>query len=220
VGLTVLDKDPLAKFYNIVFLRHGQSLGNVESYYQGQTDFPLTEIGEKQSLALANRWASEGVHFNLIISSPLERAHQTAQIVGTVLDAPIEVDSVWMERDNGKLAGLKVDQAAEQYPRPDFIHPYLPIGETGESQWELYLRAGRAVSDLLRRPPSSYLLVSHGGILNMVMYVVLGLTPQANFQGARFRFRNAAFAQLQYHPDSHTWLLEALNDRSHYEEHG
>lgn len=220
MGLNVLKNAPPEKFYKIILLRHGQSRGNLEGYYQGQVDFPLTETGEQQSLALANRWTAEGVHFDKIVSSPLERAHQTAQIISTVLGIPIEIEPEWMERDNGNLAGLKVEQASERYPRPEFIHPYHPIGESGESQWELYLRAGHAVTRLLQRPPGSYLVVSHGGILNMVMYVILGLTPQANFQGARFRFRNAAFAQLQYHPASHTWLLEALNDRTHYRENG
>jgi broad specificity phosphatase PhoE len=121
-----------------------------------------------------------------------------------------------MERDNGLLAGLLPEEAAERHPRIDFMPPFTSIGGTGESQWELYLRAGRAVQELLRKPPGRYLIVSHGGFLNMVMYVILGIVPQANFQGARFRFRNTAFARLTYSPTEHIWRLEALNDRGHW----
>jgi broad specificity phosphatase PhoE len=74
------------------------------------------------------------------------------------------------------------------------MHPYQAVGETGESQWELYLRAGRAVQNLLKNPPGRYLVVSHGGILNLAFYAILGIAPQANFTGPRFRFANTAYA--------------------------
>jgi hypothetical protein len=50
----------------------------------------------------------------------------------------------------------------------------------------------------------------------MVMYAILGIVPQANFQGSRFRFRNTAFATLTYNPEEHSWVLEGLNDRMHW----
>jgi hypothetical protein len=48
------------------------------------------------------------------------------------------------------------------------------------------------------------------------MYVILGIVPQANFQGPRFRFRNAAFASLEYDPSRHVWSLESINDRAQW----
>ena len=204
-------------FYSIIFLRHGESIGNAQGYYQGQSDYPLSEKGKDQARSLAARWLAEGKSFDHAVTSPLSRAAQTAEILGQALSLTVEVDPIWMERDNGLLAGLRAEEAALRYPRPAFISPYAPIGETGESQWELYLRAGRAVQSLLCRPPGSYLVVSHGGILNMVLYAILGIVPQANFQGARFRFRNTAFASLTYSPAEHSWALEGLNDRQHWE---
>jgi broad specificity phosphatase PhoE len=47
-------------------------------------------------------------------------------------------------------------------------------------------------------------------------YVILGIIPQANFYGPRFRFHNAAFASLTYDPSRHVWSLESLNDRTHW----
>ena len=96
--------------------------------------------------------------------------------------------------------------------------PYEPIGESGESQWDLYLRAGRVVQELIRRPAGNYLVVSHGGFLNRVLYAMLGIIPQANFAGARFRFRNSSFAEVCYDPTQHIWLLDRLNDRTHWSE--
>jgi GNAT superfamily N-acetyltransferase len=96
--------------------------------------------------------------------------------------------------------------------------PFTPYGETGESHWDVYLRAGRAIQQLLRYPPGRYLVVAHGAILNMAMYIVLGIIPQAHRSGARFALQNTAFAALTYHPVDHTWRLLAFNDHFHWPE--
>lgn len=202
--------------YHIILLRHGESVGNAEGRHQGQSDFPLTDTGRAQAHALARRWQSEGVSFDQVIASPLLRAYQTAEIIANTLHLSLEVGEVWMERDNGYYAGLTPEEANRLYPRPAFMSPYRFVGETGESQWELYLRAGRAIQDLLDRPAGRYLVVSHGGLLNMVLYAILGIAPQANFQGPRFRFNNTAFATLTYYPDRHIWALSGINDRLHW----
>ncbi len=212
-----MDKSHETPRYGLTLLRHAESEGNALGYYQGQSDYPLSEKGWEQARALARRWRDESLSFDHILSSPLSRARQTAQIIAEALELPVAFDPQWMERDNGVLAGLKPSEAQALHPRPDFAHPYLPIGESGESQWELYLRAGRCMVDLLRRPPGEYLVVSHGGLLNMVLYHILGITPQANFQGPRFRFRNAAFASITYFPADHQWYVWSLNDRHHWE---
>ena len=203
--------------YNLTLLRHGESVGNAEGKHQGQSNFPLTEKGEAQARALANRWLIEKKSFDLIISSPLARARGTAEILAEALHLTLEFNPLWMERDNGLLAGLRPEEAVATYPRPPFVHPYLPIGLTGESQWELYLRAGKAIQDLLHHTPGNYLIVSHGGILNMVLYAILGITPQANFYGPRFRFGNTAFASLSYNPGEHKWYVHGVNDRVHWQ---
>jgi len=204
--------------YHITFLRHGESVGNAEGYHQGQSDFPLTDKGRQQAHSLAKRWQEEGKHFDAAISSPLARAKENAEIITASLGLPLEFDPLWMERDNGQLAGLRPEDASIKYPRPPFMHPYLAVGQTGESQWELYLRGGHAVQSLLDRPPAAYLILSHGGILNMVLYAILGIAPHANFQGPRFRFSNTGFATLTYDPAEHKWAVLGINDRLHWSE--
>lgn len=204
------------EIFEITLVRHGESVGNAQGYYQGQHDFPLTETGIKQVKALCQRWLIERKKYELVISSPLTRARQTAEILSQTLDIPLEINPLWMERDAGKISGLRPQEADDIYPRPDFMSIYQPIGISGESQWQLYLRAGRAVEDLMNHSPGSYLVVSHGGLLNMVLYAILGITPQANFQGAHFHFRNASFGLLTYYPDNHSWVVDRLNDRQHW----
>ena len=204
--------------YHITLLRHGESVGNAEGYHQGQAEFPLTEKGTAQAQALAKHWLSKGVNFNQAIASPQERAKETALIVTNALIVPLDFDEIWMERDNGRYAGLRHSEAAQKYPQPDFIPSYEPIGEVGESQWELYLRGGRAVQSLIHRPPGRYLVISHGGLLNMVIYAILGITPPPNFHGPRFRFRNTSYASLSYYPHRHVWYVHGINQRDHWDE--
>jgi 2,3-bisphosphoglycerate-dependent phosphoglycerate mutase len=205
-----------SNIFCFTILRHGESQGNYEGRHQGQADFPLTDLGRQQTRALVERWKSEQKDFRLIISSPLARASETAEIISTEMGFPIELDPLWMERNNGLMAGLSPEEVRDTLPQPEFIHPYQAIGQTGESQWELYLRAGKAVQSLINRPPGSYLVVSHGGLLNMFFYAVLGIAPQPNFHGPRFRFNNTAFATLHYNPSSHRWYIIGVNDHIHW----
>lgn len=199
--------------YSVTFLRHGESTGNQENRFQGQADFPLTDKGRAQARSLAESWKSEGVTFDLCLASPLLRAKETAEIVTAALNVPLEADPLWMEMDNGRMAGMRDDEI--DWDIPKFITPYTRFGETGESRLEVYLRAGRGIQAILDRKPGRYLVVSHGGILNMAMYSILSIAPQAHHNGPRFWFRNTTFAEFAYEPDFHNWRLLRF-DRDHW----
>jgi len=112
--------------------------------------------------------------------------------------------------------------------------PYLPFREilaqlTGdvEGRWaagrlstlsarRLWRTLPFAVQSLLERSPGKYLIVSHGGILNMVLHAIIGITPQADLQGPRFRFRNTSFASLIYRSGENIWIVDSINDREHW----
>jgi broad specificity phosphatase PhoE len=207
---------PDEPIYHLTFLRHGESVGNAENRMQGHADFPLSEKGRAQARALLARWQAEGVQFDTVITSPLSRARETAEIIAAGLNIPnLELEPLWLERDHGKPSGLTMDEIRAQFPLPDFINPFEPVGETGEGDWPLYLRAGQALHKILQRPPGSYLVASHGGILNQAFYAILGLVPQANSQGARFRFENTAFARFRYYPRTHRWRVDVIGDTGH-----
>lgn len=193
--------------HHVVFLRHGQSVGNAQGRFQGHADFPLTELGLAQARALAERWQAQGLTFDRCIASPLLRARQTAEIICAALNLPLELDPDWMEIDNGKIAGMTPEEGERLVPRPPFMTPYTHYGETGESRWELYLRAARNIQRLVDSPPGRILVVAHGGILNMTMYAILGIPVQADWSGPRFLFRNTTFAAFEYYPERHNWYL-------------
>jgi broad specificity phosphatase PhoE len=203
--------------FDIVFLRHGESVGNFERRWQGQADFPLTDMGREQAQALGKRWLAESKSFDHVFASPQKRAKETADIIASMLELPVETDEIWMERNIGQAAGLTGEEVNQRFPMRNNVTPFAPIiGDDGEGNWELYLRAGRALHGLLNREPGEYLVVSHGGLLNQMMHAVIGITPQAGFSGPRFRFKNTGFAHLTYHPHSHHWRVHTVNDRSHW----
>lgn len=201
--------------YEFTLLRHAESQGNIDKKHQGQAEFPLTELGRRQAAALAAHWRGEKVQFMRIFSSPLQRARQTAEVVNEALGAPLELDPMLAERHLGELTGLTHDVASRQVPPPPFLTPYEPYGNTGEGQWQLFLRAGQMLHRLLSQPRGKYLVVSHRGFLGMLMYAILGINPHANFQGPRFHFQNTGVARLTYDTHTHQWRLFAFNDLSH-----
>jgi len=208
--------DVRSQVFHISLLRHGESVGNAEARWQGQSDFPLTDTGRAQARALAERWQREDVGFDDVISSPLIRARETAEIIASTLRLTVECDPLWLERDNGDFSGLTANEVRQNFQHPPFFTPYDPVGGDGEGDWELFLRAGQALHSLLKRKPARYLIVSHGGMLNQVMHAIVGLAPQANNAGTRFRFGNTAFAQLIYYPYQHRWAIDRLNDHAHW----
>lgn len=200
--------------YTFVFLRHGESVGNAEARWQGQSDYVLTEKGRMQARLLAERWKLEGVKFDSIISSPLVRARETAEIIAAALKVSVELDPVLMERNIGEMEGLTMDEV-RKIPQPPYVTPYDSIGGEGEGDWALFLRAGQALHSLLHRSPGNYLIVSHGGLLNQLLNAIVGIAPHVDPSGVRFRFENTAFARVFYFPHQHRWAFDALNDHAH-----
>lgn len=206
------------KNFQITLLRHGESVGNAESRWQGQAEFPLTERGRAQAQALAGRWKQERIRFDYVISSPLSRARETAEIIASKLGLLVEFDPLWQERDNGEFAGLTAHEVRMNFAHPEFTTPYDAVGTDGEGDWMLFLRAGQALHDLLKREPARYLIVSHGGLLNQLMHTIVGVVPQAHNSGTSFRFGNTAFAKVIYHPHQHRWVIDKLNDHTHWQD--
>jgi phosphohistidine phosphatase len=69
----------------LYILRHGLAADKDDPKYPNDEDRPLTDEGEKKTLKVARRMKELGLAFNLILSSPLVRARQTAEITASVL---------------------------------------------------------------------------------------------------------------------------------------
>jgi broad specificity phosphatase PhoE len=200
--------------YEITFLRHGESVGVERNILQGHLDLPLTEKGKAQVRGLARYWQKQNQHFHQILTSPLQRARETAEIVSNQLNMPYSVEPQWIERNFGACEGADNGTADHWYddrPRPDV---YQPIFETGEPTWALHMRAGQALDHLLQLPPGSYLVVAHGSILSAALHMVFGVLPYGRSMPVQFRLDPGCFARLTYHPGNARWSLVSFNDHA------
>jgi 2,3-bisphosphoglycerate-dependent phosphoglycerate mutase len=192
---------------DVTLVRHGRSRADDEGVHEGRYDSPLTDVGRAEAEKAGKDLAARGFDCSVIIASPLQRAQSTAKILSKCLEAPLEIDGDWIEKDNGPLAGLPFDEAASRYPQPAFRNPYDRLAGSGESAWGLYARAARAMEKLVQRGPGHYVVVAHGGILNAALRTVLGVVPTGNNQGVDFRFGDLGYVSLSYLPGEHRWLI-------------
>ncbi|HNT25679.1 MAG TPA: histidine phosphatase family protein [Anaerolineales bacterium] len=192
---------------HLTLMRHGRSRADDEGVHEGRYDSPLTEVGRAQVHERGQGWQAAHLQIDHIIASPLVRAKESAQIIGGLLLAPVSTDADWMETNNGPLAGLSHEEAAKRYPLPAFRNPYEPICGSGESEWELHSRAGRALEAVVRRGPGHYLVVAHGGILNAALRCLVGAPPPINFSGVWFHLGDTGYAHTLYRPHKHQWVI-------------
>src|SRR4051812_42061109 len=97
-------------------IRHGETDWNVGGRWQGHTDVPLNEAGRAQARRLAERLRAGGGRFDAIYSSDLERAWETAQIVGGALGCPLRPIVELREIDVGAWAGLTRAEVVARTP--------------------------------------------------------------------------------------------------------
>jgi broad specificity phosphatase PhoE len=165
----------------MVLIRHGQSTANASGVWQGQMDFPLSELGrgqaEEAGTALGEA-ALSGVY-----ASPLSRAFETAEILARAAGYEDEVIPVagLTERHGGLLQG---HTWAEQEARdPEFAEKFLSVPE--EKRWamvgaetdeEILARFDDAVTMILARhaPGERFVVVSHGGVMRAYLRECFG----------------------------------------------
>lgn len=156
---------------SLLLIRHGETAWNAERRLQGHTDIELSEHGQRQARALADALAGERV--DLIVSSDLRRARETAQAVAAKRGIEVAVDARLRERCYGAFEGMLYSQVARTYPaeweawQARDIDALPPPGERqAESFRQFYERAHGALLDWAARHPGKHIaVVSHGGVL-------------------------------------------------------
>jgi broad specificity phosphatase PhoE len=159
----------------ILLARHGQSDWNRDRRWQGHADRPLTDEGEQQARALAERL--EDIALDAVYSSDLERARATAETVAAARGLQVEERTDLREVDVGSWSGLTRDEAKERHPE-DFEH-WLHGGagwRDGETYEQMTDRVLAAIADIVREHPDGrVLVVSHGGPIRAVHAAALGM---------------------------------------------
>ncbi len=198
--------------YDIFLLRHGRSLADDEKKCEGRYDSPLTEVGKNQAKKTAEYFIKNKIKFDKIITSPLVRAKETAQIINELQEVELIEEPLLMEKDNGILAGELLEDVPVKFPEPKWKSPFMyPPQNTGENFVELHARAGFALSKIISLNEGRYLIVSHGAFLNALVRNMFGINYQIDKSGVVFRFPDNGLIHLKYDETCHRWVLYSFN---------
>lgn len=146
----------------ILLIRHGQTDWNIQDRVQGSSDIPLNETGIQQ--AYATKDMLKEYKFDVVISSPLIRAKQTASIVCEDRNNIIITDCRLAERDFGKFEGVSYKQNME-YKKGAWSLNMDEQLSTVEAYPLFYERVAGFLDEILRKHcDKDILLVAHGGV--------------------------------------------------------
>jgi probable phosphoglycerate mutase len=180
----------------ILLARHGETDWNSERRWQGHADQPLNEVGRAQALELADTVAGRAI--DVVYSSDLVRAHETALIVADRLGLPVEVDAELREVDVGDWSG-RVHTELEDLD-PEGYRRWQEGGKGwsgGESYEEMGERVVAAVLRLAaRHPGQTVLVVTHGGSIRACRATAAGLDYAASRVQAIGSMANCEVAEL------------------------
>jgi broad specificity phosphatase PhoE len=188
----------------LVLLRHGRTAWNAERRYQGQADPPLDDVGQAQALEAAALVAA--MHPDLVVSSDLRRADQTAQKIVALTGQQLIYDSRLRERHLGHWQGLTRDEVQARFPEEfaDWLAGRDVTRRGGESRQEVATRALKALDELAE--VALTVLVSHGATSMCLTAALLGLPQTPSILGP---LANCHWTELRDSGDG--WTLRAHN---------
>jgi ribonuclease H / adenosylcobalamin/alpha-ribazole phosphatase len=196
-----------------LLLRHGETPLSAERRFAGRGDFPLTEEGLRQADAAADRLAARG-GIDVIVTSPLRRARQTAEAVARATGAPLQADDGLAEVDFGKWEGLSFAEASERWP--DQLSAWTGSVDVAPPGGESFADAIRRVDAALDRLLAEHqfrtlLLVSHVSPIKIAVCRAMLAPPASLF---RFQLDVASLCEIAWFPDGPA-TVRSLNDTAH-----
>jgi broad specificity phosphatase PhoE/ribonuclease HI len=196
-----------------LLLRHGQTPLSTERRFAGIGDIELTETGVRQAKLAGERLAARG-GIDVILTSPLRRAQQTAAEVAAATGAEVVADDDLRETDFGAWEGLTFAEAQQRWP--DEVTAWLGDPEVappgGESFAAVGIRVRRAQGRLLDRyAGGTVLVVSHVTPIKTLLTEALLAPPAAMY---RIHLDVGALNEIHWFSDGPA-VVRSLNDTGH-----
>jgi broad specificity phosphatase PhoE len=201
---------------HIYLIRHGLSLANAEGLIQGHSDSGLSEVGIAQAKLLGRYFDRERIHPEIIFSSPLKRAHHTAQLIADSLDyqTGIITNDSFMEIDVGELSGTSIEAAYEKYPHgwSRDINKWLDFSLAGgESFRQFFARVEKATLEITKDwdflDDRTVFFVAHAGVLRPLIKTLLSTESDMMF----FTFGNCCHIRLTFRQVSNS-IRKVMSD--------
>lgn len=197
----------------MIIVRHGESEWNRIHRYQGQSDAPLSELGEQQAQALALKLKTETI--DCIYTSPLQRASRTAEAIHSYHpNATVHHDPALMEIHHGEWQGKYANEVRALFAdglEEWRVHPMRSQMPDGESFSNVYKRSIEFKERVLAEHPDQTVLVStHDVVIKILVADVLGMAMD-NIN--RIWLTNGSITTIEYNDDMP--YLVCLSDASH-----
>ncbi len=169
----------------LLLIRHGETDWNRGGRFQGHADPPLNETGREQARALAQELADAQI--DVVYTSDLARARQTAEIVAAAIGTDVVASRELREIDVGEWQGLTWPEIEERFPEGarnwhDQGHGW-DTGETYEQLGERILKALRRIA--ADHPAQRVLVVGHGGTIRATRAFLEGTSVAASRRKSR-----------------------------------
>lgn len=175
---------------HVYFVRHGQTVWNVENKICGATDIALTELGHQQAIETGKTILEQGIKADEILYSPLVRAKDTALHISEMTGIPAREEPRLKEQNFGKYESTARDGEEFQEAKKQFVCRY----EGGESMLHLAQRIYNLL-DEVKASDKTYILVAHNGIARVVQSYFYEMT---NEEYAAFGVKNCAVVEYQW----------------------
>lgn len=210
---------------HLYLVRHAEAVCNVRHVMGGPVgDGGLTALGVRQAERLRDRLAAGEVRADVLLSSPLPRAQQTAAIIAPALGLTPILDPDLEEQRIGEADGLNLDEIRERFGQPDQRgQPFRRVAPGAELWSELMLRVAGALHRLTEAyAGKTILLVTHGGVIDGSFVTFFGL-PSLAAPPFLFATHNTSLTHWMLHRSFdgvHRWRLERYNDVVHLRDLG
>lgn len=175
---------------HVYFVRHGQTVWNVENKICGATDIALTELGHQQAIETGKKILEQGIKADEILYSPLVRAKDTALHISEMTGIPAREEPRLKEQNFGKYESTARNGEEFQEAKKQFVCRY----EGGESMLHLAQRIYNLLDDV-KASDKTYILVAHNGIARVVQSYFYEMT---NEEYAAFGVKNCAIVEYQW----------------------
>jgi probable phosphoglycerate mutase len=205
----------------VIAVRHGETAWNVDTRLQGQLDIPLNERGREQARRMAQALRHDAP--DLIYSSDLSRAHQTAQAAAQALGLPLTDDKGLRERCFGVWEGHTYAEVEQRWPEESLRwrqrEPAFGPAQ-GETLQSFHDRVVATTTRLAAaHPGQTVLMVAHGGVLDCLYRAASRMALNAprtwelpNTGINRLLFNGQSFTMVGW-ADVHHLEDEALDER-------
>lgn len=198
---------------NIYLIRHGRQNSKLCN-----VDVELSKEGREQAALVGKRLAKYNI--DVVYSSQLIRAVETADIINEYLKKPRKIDERLQEANFGEMTGLENEVIKERFRDFLSLRATMTVDEPypgGENSRMVFERAFEALKDIIKEDYENVCIVTHGGVIRALLTGIVGANPERWLTFGR-QLENCSITELLYDDKAETFHIERLNDYAHIED--